>query len=51
MLEEGILKAKANYKKGLIFVETTLADEELTSLVTEKGYEVVSVALRKGIFG
>jgi copper chaperone CopZ len=51
MLEERILKAKANYKKGLIFVETTLTDEELTSLVTEKGYEVVSVALRKGIFG
>ena len=50
MLEEGIVKAKANYKRNVLFLETTLSNEEITSLVEKKGYEVISVALRKGIF-
>lgn len=51
MLEEGISKAKANYKRNVVFLETTLADEQIASLVSQKGYEVLSVSIRKGIFG
>ena len=51
MLEEGISKAKANYKRNVVFLETTLSDEQIASLVSQKGYEVLSVSIRKGIFG
>ena len=52
-LSEGIVKAKAVYKKNSIFVEvlSTVTDERPREIVTEAGFEVVSVAPRKGIFG
>ena len=52
-LHENVLKAKADYKKNRIFVEvpSALLDEELKSLVEQEGYEVISIEIRKGIFG
>ena len=52
-LNENILKAKADYKKNRVFVEVPSAvlDEELKVLVENEGYEVISIKLRKGIFG
>ena len=52
-LHENVLKAKADYKKNRIFVEVPSAvlDEELKSLIEQEGYEVISIEIRKGIFG
>lgn len=49
---EGVVKAKANYKKNSIFVEvlSTTPDEELEAAVTAAGFEVRSIAPRKGLF-
>jgi len=49
---EGVVKAKANYKKNSIFVETlsTLTDEQLKNAVVSAGFEVLSIAPRKGLF-
>ena len=49
---EGVVKAKANYKKNSIFVETlsTLSDEQLKNAVVSAGFEVLSIAPRKGLF-
>lgn len=51
-LEEGILKAKANYKKNVVFVEVKsgYSDEELCAVVTRAGYQVTDIADRKGLF-
>lgn len=51
-LQDGVLKAKANYKKNSIFVEVSaaLSDDSLKELVTSAGFEVVSIQPRKGIF-
>lgn len=49
---EGVVKAKACYKKNSIFVEvlSTTPDAELESAVTAAGFEVRSIAPRKGLF-
>ncbi|MBD5636588.1 MAG: hypothetical protein HDP28_02030 [Clostridia bacterium] len=50
LLSDGVSGARANYKKGVILVETSLSDEALTSIVTEAGFSVKEVRERKGIF-
>ncbi len=49
---EGVVKAKANYKKNSIFVEvlSTVPDSELRETVQSAGFEVLSIAPRKGLF-
>ncbi|MDE6411408.1 MAG: cation transporter, partial [Clostridia bacterium] len=50
LLADGVSGARANYKKGVILVESSLTDEELISIVTEAGFTVKEVRERKGIF-
>ncbi len=50
LLVDGVSGARANYKKGVILVESTLSDEELASIVKEAGFGVKEVRERKGIF-
>ena len=52
-LIEGVRGAKANYKKGLVFVEVSegIADETLKAVFEGTGMEVLSIEVRKGIFG
>jgi copper chaperone CopZ len=52
-LNDKILKAKADFKKNRIFVDvsSSLTDEELKELVQAQDQEVISIELRKGIFG
>lgn len=51
LLLGGVTGAKANFKKGVIFVESELSDEALSSCVTEAGFTVREIRPRKGIFG
>lgn len=51
LLLEGVSGAKASFKKGVIFVETTLGDGELTACITEAGFTVKEIRDRKGLFG
>ena len=52
-LHDKILKAKVDFKKNRIFVEVVsdLLDDELKNLVEAEEQEVISIELRKGIFG
>ena len=50
-LLDGVSGAKANFKKGVIFVETELPDEALSACVTEAGFAVRCIRERKGLFG
>lgn len=50
LLCDGVSGARANYKKDVILVESSLSDEELISIVKEAGFEVKSVSERKKIF-
>ena len=52
-LHDKILKAKADFKKNRIFVEVSsdFFDDELKTLVETESQEVLSIELRKGIFG
>ena len=52
LLCEGVLKAKANYRKNKILVEVTSSceDESLKEYLKKEGYEVVVIEKRKGIF-
>ncbi len=52
-LVDGVVKAKADYKKNRIFVEVKedLNEEELKKVFEGTGMEVLSITLRKGIFG
>lgn len=50
-LLQGVTGAKANFKKGIIFVESDLPDLELSACVTDAGFQVKQIRLRKGIFG
>ena len=52
-LHDKILKAKVDFKKNRIFVEVSsdLLDDELKNLVESEEQEVLSIELRKGIFG
>jgi heavy-metal-associated domain len=49
---DGVVKAKANYKKNSIFVEVLsgVPDDELKDAVQSAGFEVLSIAPRKSIF-
>ena len=51
LLMDGVSGAKANFKKGVIFVESDLSDEELSACVEDAGFKVKEVRPRKGIFG
>lgn len=51
LLLDGVTGAKANFKKGVIFVETVLTDDELAACVTDAGFSVKEIRARKGIFG
>lgn len=51
LLLDGVKGAKANFKKGIVFVESDLPDEALILCVEEAGFPVKQVRLRKGIFG
>ena len=50
MLLDGVVCARANFKKGLILVETSLKDDELKACVEEAGFSVKCIRERKGIF-
>ena len=52
-LIDGVRAAKANYKKGLIFIDVaeSVTDEALKSVFDGTGMEVLSIEKRKGIFG
>ena len=51
-LLNGVRAAKANYKKGLIFIDASesVTDETLKSVFEGTGMEVLSIEKRKGIF-
>ena len=51
LLLDGVSGAKANYRKGIVFVETTLPDEILAETITLAGFVVKCIRPRKGIFG
>ena len=51
LLLDGVRGAKANFRRKLIFVESDLPDSVLSDCVTEAGFEVKRIRLRKGIFG
>ena len=51
LLLDGVSGAKANFKKGVIFVESDLPDEALSACVADAGFKVKEVRPRKGIFG
>ena len=52
-LVEGVDKAKADFKKNRIFIEVKekVTEEELRKAFEGTGMEVLSIQLRKGIFG
>lgn len=50
-LLDGVQGAKANLKRGLVFVETDLPDSDLLACVTDAGFTVNAIRERKGIFG
>lgn len=51
MLLDGVSGAKANFKKGIIFVETELPDSALSACVSDAGFAVKEIRARKGLFG
>lgn len=51
LLLNGVSGAKANFKKGVIFVETELLDSDLSACVADAGFTVKEIRARKGIFG
>ncbi len=53
MLIDGVNKAKADYKKNRIFIEVkeNLEEKTLRDVFEGTGMEILSIELRKGIFG
>ena len=51
LLLDGVTGARANFKKGVIVVESRLKDEELAACVTDAGFAVKEIRVRKGLFG
>ncbi len=51
-LVDGVLKAKANFKRNTVFVEvkSSFSDEALRQVVVGAGYAVTDISLRKGLF-
>ena len=50
LLLNGVAGAKANFKKGIIFVETELEDEALAACGVEAGFSVKEIRERRGLF-
>ncbi len=52
-LVEGVDKAKADFKKNRIFIEVkeSVSEDDLRAVFEGTGMEVLSVEIRKGIFG
>lgn len=50
-LLDGVTGAQARWKRGVVFVETTLPDEALSACLAEAGFEVKAIRPRRGIFG
>ena len=52
-LLDGIHKAKVSYKKNRIFIDAseTVTDEAIKSVFDGTGMTVLSIEIRKGIFG
>ena len=50
LLLDGVAGAKANFKKGIIFVETVLPDDALAACVNEAGFKVTRIRDRRGLF-
>ena len=50
MLLDGVSGARANYKKNVVLVETTLPDSVLSKAMELAGFLVKSIRPRKGIF-
>lgn len=52
-LVDGVDKAKADFKKNRIFIEVkeNVLDESLRAVFDGTGMEVLSIEIRKGIFG
>ncbi len=50
LLLDGVTGAKANFKKGIIFVETVLPDDALAACVNEAGFKVTRIRARRGLF-
>ncbi len=52
-LIDGVDKAKADFKKNRIFIEVkeSVTEETLRAVFKGTGMEVLSVEMRKGIFG
>ncbi len=51
LLLDGVTGAKANFRRNIVFVETTLPDSALTSYLELAGFMVNAIRPRKGIFG
>ncbi len=51
LLLDGVTGAKANFKKGLIFVETTLPDSALAECIADAGFQATLIRDRRGLFG
>ncbi len=51
-LIDGVLKAKGDYKKGVILVEidNRITDEMLKTALENEGMKVTSIEIRKGLF-
>ena len=51
-LEEGVLRAKANFKKNVVLVEvkSEYSDEALKDAIARAGYTVADISLRKRLF-
>ena len=50
-LLNGVTGARANVKKGFVFVESELCDEDLSACLAEAGFTVTRIRPRKGLFG
>ena len=52
-LLDGVRAAKSNYQKNVIFLDVaeTVTDEQITAVFEGTGMTVLSIELRKGIFG
>ena len=49
LLLDGVTGAKANFKKGIIFVETVLPDDALAACVNEAGFKVPRIRDRRAL--
>ena len=49
LLLDGVTGAKANFKKGIIFVETVLPDDALAACVNEAGFKETRLRDRRGL--